>query len=371
MYIHRIIIKDVPGIPDRDLVFQNDWLGEPLTSVLLTGPNGSGKTTLLRLIAALWASLADALIQQSSVLAEQNTLERLLLRLRRTSAFIALEIRELVKQPLVLSYFDPNQYTYEHVKQMFPGDVLIISIGLSVNPPRPSIFGTVSDSLKKLAMQVERLQLGLTDPALEVPNMVFFDSETRQLDYETSRRRAVRTRTPSPETYYDWLASFNPRPFSRYISLEQSPRSGGSYGMPLEQMLRNLKIRDPEQFYETVAEINAFLVGKRITDFDERLDLIVQTEQGGKHTIYDLSAGERQCLVVMFMVSRWTMPGGVVLIDEPDLHLHVSLQRQFIHALEKLVEKRNGQLIVTSHSPELWEEYSPRQRFDFGEYVAK
>jgi predicted ATP-binding protein involved in virulence len=58
------------------------------------------------------------------------------------------------------------------------------------------------------------------------------------------------------------------------------------------------------------------------------------------------------------------MQGGVVLVDEPDLHMHVSWQRQFIHTLEKIVFEKNGQLIVASHSPTLWEEYGARQRFD-------
>jgi predicted ATP-dependent endonuclease of OLD family len=66
----------------------------------------------------------------------------------------------------------------------------------------------------------------------------------------------------------------------------------------------------------------------------------------------------------MFMVSRWLQPGGVVLIDEPDLHMHVAWQRQFIHEVEKRVLAKQGQLIITSHSPELWEEYNQFQSFD-------
>ena len=87
------------------------------------------------------------------------------------------------------------------------------------------------------------------------------------------------------------------------------------------------------------------------------------------HHIDDLSAGERQCLILMFMVSRWLMEGGIVLIDEPDLHLHVSLQRQFAHELERVVDRKHGQLIVTSHSPTMWEEYNERQRIELGETV--
>ncbi|MGF1506844.1 MAG: AAA family ATPase [Anaerolineae bacterium] len=59
------------------------------------------------------------------------------------------------------------------------------------------------------------------------------------------------------------------------------------------------------------------------------------------------SAGEQQCLIMMFMVSRWLMPGGIVLVDEPDMHLHVSLQRHFIHELEKHSLTRAKSIIGT------------------------
>lgn len=92
---------------------------------------------------------------------------------------------------------------------------------------------------------------------------------------------------------------------------------------------------------------------------------------GKPFPFYELSSGERHCLLLMFMISRWAMPGALVLIDEFDLHMHVSLQRQFIHRLEALIHKRGGQLIITSHSTALWEEYTPRQRFDFGEQIVR
>jgi predicted ATP-dependent endonuclease of OLD family len=45
---------------------------------------------------------------------------------------------------------------------------------------------------------------------------------------------------------------------------------------------------------------------------------------------------------------------GIVLIDEPDLHLHVSLATAFVSHVRRTVADKGGQLIVTSHMPELW-----------------
>ena len=60
---------------------------------------------------------------------------------------------------------------------------------------------------------------------------------------------------------------------------------------------------------------------------------------------------------MLFMVQRWLQPGGVVLIDEPDLHLHPSLVSPLLATLENIIRGRSGQLIITSHATELWQRY--------------
>jgi predicted ATP-dependent endonuclease of OLD family len=60
---------------------------------------------------------------------------------------------------------------------------------------------------------------------------------------------------------------------------------------------------------------------------------------------------------MLFTVQRWLQPGGVVLIDEPDLHLHPSLILQLLASIENIVAKKNGQLILTSHATDVWQRY--------------
>jgi predicted ATP-dependent endonuclease of OLD family len=50
--------------------------------------------------------------------------------------------------------------------------------------------------------------------------------------------------------------------------------------------------------------------------------------------------------------------GGVVLIDVPDLYLHPSLIDPFLSALEQLVVRRDGQLLITSHAVDVWQRYA-------------
>ncbi len=67
-------------------------------------------------------------------------------------------------------------------------------------------------------------------------------------------------------------------------------------------------------------------------------------------------------LVLVYSISRWMEEGGVVLLDEPDIFLHPAIMPNAFATIEKLVEEKGGQLIVTSHSPEMWERYENRAK---------
>lgn len=49
-----------------------------------------------------------------------------------------------------------------------------------------------------------------------------------------------------------------------------------------------------------------------------------------------------------------------MLIDEPDLHLHPSLIASLLAQVERITSEKNGQLLITSHNPDIWERYDTR-----------
>lgn len=347
MYINRIILRDALVFDDLDITLHNDWTGDPLRSVLLTGPNGSGKTTLLRIIAALWENFGEWLRLHKTLNAEQQAQNGLLTDI----GLAAIEVHQFQQEPLWLfTAATPDDYSYfkdtAYLNTLtFTGQVVGEVRG---RQGRPSLEGGQNDWFDSINSQKERLELGVDDAAV-LPNAVFLRAEQRNI-LAPNRNRTVYT-----EALYRWLVSY-----------DAQQRWQGH----LEAMLRNLKVRDPQAFRQTLDQINAVIGGdKRLTDFDDnlRLRVVVDGTRNTSHTIDQLSSGEQQVLLLLFMVSRWMMPGGLVLIDEPDLHLHVSLQRQVVHQLEQLVRAKEGQLIVTSHSPTLWDEYTERQRMDLGQ----
>ncbi len=77
------------------------------------------------------------------------------------------------------------------------------------------------------------------------------------------------------------------------------------------------------------------------------------TKSGRSHPVHMLSSGEKQILLMIAFITRELRPGGMVLIDEPDLHLHVSLSNAFVSYLKQATAEKNGQLIIASHATEL------------------
>lgn len=343
MYIHRVVLKGVPGIPDRDLTFFDEWAEKPITSVLLTGPNGTGKTAILRTITSLWDYLGSVFTHAASTF-------EFYVHTMHWAGLVAIEIRDLAQYPPIWVFAAHDSHRAD-VKKLAGSDVAIgnyraenggiIEESIEV----PDWFGELSDV-------VQKSQLGAAGIGEQLPNMVFVEANNRQIKPYNPVRVSSGNRTPAirPEPLYLWLTTY-----------DQQYRDE-----PLEIKLRNLKIRDEHWFQATLESMNRFLQqnGKSLVGFDDFLRMRVSnSHQDRPHYITDLSSGEQQCLVLIYMVSRWLMKGGVVLIDEPDLHLHGSWQRSLIHELERLVAEKNGQLIVTSHSSLVVEEYREAQRF--------
>ena len=49
--------------------------------------------------------------------------------------------------------------------------------------------------------------------------------------------------------------------------------------------------------------------------------------------------------------------GTILLIDEPEISLHVSWQLDFLHDIESICNNKKIQVIVATHSPQIINEY--------------
>ena len=79
---------------------------------------------------------------------------------------------------------------------------------------------------------------------------------------------------------------------------------------------------------------------------------LVATSQSGQTLSLDsLSSGEQQELVLHYDLLFGVPSNTIVLIDEPELSLHVAWQKKFLPDLLKIVQLSNFDALVATHSP--------------------
>ena len=74
----------------------------------------------------------------------------------------------------------------------------------------------------------------------------------------------------------------------------------------------------------------------------------------------DLSSGEQHELVLLYELLFKVDPGTLVLIDEPELSLHVGWQSQFLEDLQEITKLADLDILMATHSPDIiqdrWED---------------
>lgn len=89
---------------------------------------------------------------------------------------------------------------------------------------------------------------------------------------------------------------------------------------------------------------------KRI-ELDRDRGLVAKSASGQTMALSSLSSGEQQELVLQYDLLFRVPSNTIVLIDEPELSLHVAWQKKFLPDLLKIVQLSNFDALVATHSP--------------------
>ena len=87
--------------------------------------------------------------------------------------------------------------------------------------------------------------------------------------------------------------------------------------------------------------------------------------KGGFPQLDMASAGSGFHQVLMMLAFFYARPSTLLLLDEPDAHLHVILQKQIYDRLRQIAAKRRCQLIIATHSEVLIDNTSPDSILSF------
>lgn len=352
MKIKSLHFQDVGPLGNQSINLLNDWDDSIEARALLSGPNGCGKSTVLRSVAMLWEALGYWLDHRKP-LPRSHVAREWLQRWGGCAVILEGVFDGAPTVGLIFGdafWCDSLQDNMPHVQWIGES---VARTGKPGNPKRQLFLPNFEwvtrwgDMRKRMILSFDKV---------DIPNVVFLDAEERRW---VSPRKNVGEHA-AELAGRRWLP--------KYMASED-------WKDQLESSLITLKTTQLHRYHLIIKLLNEFLSGKEIDPDiqpgESRLRVKLKGKRGQYHSLDELSAGEHQVLIMLYLLARWAEQGAVVLIDEPDLYLHPSLVGGLLSSLEKLVKDIDGQLLITSHMPEIWQRYEASgRRVELGQNAA-
>jgi predicted ATP-binding protein involved in virulence len=105
--------------------------------------------------------------------------------------------------------------------------------------------------------------------------------------------------------------------------------------------------------------LNAKFQYKKI-EVDRTRGFVVRTQDGTLLRPNQLSSGEQHELVLLYDLLFGAADNALVLIDEPEISLHVNWQKRFLSDLQEISGLTHHRFVVATHSPNIVGKYSDR-----------
>jgi predicted ATPase len=332
MRVKSIYLENVRGLPSIALDFFDPVTGQIRPRTVIAGSNGTGKTTVLDTIYFLMNMM---------VTKPEFALEKWL-----SPGQVQVKL-ELVDLP-TLSH-STLDYTYP------AGWSLTIALGpkswLSQIDAPDRIFITGDalynwryvhhdepDSVLSLDWPIQREWM-----EAERPSTLYFPSEQRELAVKEKGQIVAEGRE------HEWVWRFS----------DSQKWSGSLESFLVAMDYRDLMAQrerqtDAGEFQPFLQVINRFLQGKQIVGVAQKSFRVqVRADDGQEFGVDQLSSGEKQILLMLGEIQRRISKGSIVLIDEPEIHLHPRWQRLLVRTLTDLCALHDAQLIITTHSEEI------------------
>jgi len=272
---------------------------------VLAGPNNSGKSTILQAI-DLFYSLLKVLREGEGVTPRSRYIPSSLLPVAAGPDIFYGGVQRHGNVPV------------EAVVRVRFADGSEVAIGIR------SLFGAWNCRIVDAneTMTIQTFQALISRPAVWIPSSVGI---VRDEEYRTAARRAGLV-------------------------------SAGRNNEILRNLLLELKRHRPERF-DRLQDVlrQRFEANVRDVDFEELTDQFLRalyaTETGLQHDLYSAGAGFIQILQLLTFV--FGRDASLVLLDEPDAHLHSSMQRVVVEILEELAKSQSLQIVLSTHSKEI------------------
>ena len=98
--------------------------------------------------------------------------------------------------------------------------------------------------------------------------------------------------------------------------------------------------------------VNSRFFQKRL-DINKHHGFVFTTSHGSRLQPEHLSSGEKHIVVLLYELLFNVKPDSLILIDEPELSLHVVWQQQFLRDLQDIIGLAGFDALIATHSPQI------------------
>lgn len=412
MRIKRIKIEKLFGLFDYDIPLKLD---ERIT--ILTGPNGSGKTTILRLLRAVFkkdfVEIKNIVFGKLSIFINDNSNSReILLSIDKANDALftfSCKFNEVEAKPFTIDlgfknssnlfYLDKGieedkLYVFEHQK----GEITKTALGSDIQTmPKyvPKIelwFNKLIDNIGIYFVQTERLrrtahpntlidrmskpkfELIVNDYSKELTDIMNeLSVRHSELSNKLDRNSLKRLLNSKKETIIDkeklkqkldnlkkksdilTFLGFFDKDKTDDISLDEiNEENINAINIYVQDSEKKLSIFNDfiDKFFVMYRMIKEHFQNKELF-INRQTGLSVIDKNNNILSPSQLSSGEQHQLVLIFMLLFKVQKGSLILIDEPELSLHVVWQREILNDLKMISDVIDLDFILSTHSPQI------------------
>lgn len=117
------------------------------------------------------------------------------------------------------------------------------------------------------------------------------------------------------------------------------------------------KLSSYDDVYKKIELFSRILNSKRLSfkkiKIDSKSGFSFETEKNRALKLIQLSSGEQHQVVLLYELIFKTEQNVLVLIDEPEISLHVAWQKEFLKDLQEIINIQNMPVVIATHSPQI------------------
>jgi len=172
-------------------------------------------------------------------------------------------------------------------------------------------------------------------------------------DWESPQKKKHRAFAPTRTMYEEWVKFFLAKETQDATKMQHAERRAKELGNPRPEFVDGF---DP--YKNSVKKVLPHL---NFVGVDTVHKTLLFDSSGLELKFTNLSSGEREISFIIGQIERFQLHQGILLIDEPELHLNPDLLRNWVAYLRDTVE--DGQVWISTHSLEAVETSGPSSSF--------